>query len=100
MLAEIDMDHLTKGVHARIRSTGAGHGDRTAVKFGERCFQPALHGLNPGLTLKAREIRAVIFDGEAIAVHDAYDGRSSIVPMGSGKPRNRSAAAIGALPGR
>jgi hypothetical protein len=61
-----DARHLSFGVHARVRAPRAVQSDRLTFEQRERALQLALHrALALRLHLPAREVSAVILDGQA-----------------------------------
>ena len=63
------MCHLPSRVDAGIRASGTHHAGRFVQYDGERLLDLALHGGYVRLDLPAMEIRAFIFNEEAIRRH-------------------------------
>ena len=92
---QIEMGHLAQGVHPGIGTARAGYGDALSRKLRDRVFQRALDRSAIVLALPADKGRAVIFQGEAIARHQA-----NCVPGAKAKPLSSSAAPMADLPAR
>src|SRR5690606_1511626 len=92
---EIDMRDLTQRMDAGIGAAGGMNLQRGAAKTFDAGFDDMLHGEAVRLRLPADERRAVIFDGELVARHQAR-----LSPGLSGKPRRNSRAPTGDLPAR
>ncbi len=95
MLGNIAMRDLPERMHAGIGAAGAVHANLLAADRLDRGLQRALHRGAVVLDLPARERRAVIFDDELVAGHQA-----SRIGGLSGVPRKNSSAFIGCLPAR
>ncbi len=89
------MRDLRQRMHAGIGAAGAVNANRLAADRLDRGLQRALHRGAVVLDLPAAERRAVIFDDELVAGHQASRAGGF-----SGVPRKNSSAFIGALPAR
>ena len=67
---QIKVSLLGQGVNARIRAPGAPQPDSLAGQFLKRFFQGLLDGHARDLPLPTDEPAAVIFNCDAIAMHD------------------------------
>src|ERR1700710_720146 len=93
---EVEMCHLAERMHAGVGAPGAVQRDGFAAELFDRPFQNALDRLAAVLTLPAHEIRAVIFNENAIPRHR----QPNTMPGGKAKPRKTSLASIADFPGR
>jgi hypothetical protein len=62
---EIEAGDLGVGVHARVGATGAADEHRLARHVAKGVFNRRLDGPLPYLSLPAREVGAVVLDGDA-----------------------------------
>src|ERR1700686_2869028 len=95
MFGDVAMRDLRQRMHAGVGAAGAVNADMLAADRLDRIFQRALHGRTIVLDLPAAERRAVIFDDEFVAGHQASRAGGF-----SGVPRRNSSAFIGDLPAR
>ena len=79
---QIEMGHLTQGVHARVRSPCAPDADALARELHDRILKRALHRNALRLLLPADKRRSVVFDEEAVARHGS--GGSNRKSRGAG----------------
>ena len=83
----VEMRHLSKGVHARVRAARARDRVRLPRKAKQRLFHHLLHGERVFLPLPAGIVRAIVFDGQLHA-HQISPRTSTTHAMSAASVKN------------